>query len=125
VNDLAEVWAEQRDGLCLVRVEGEVDMSNAQDVSAAIEDAVPNSALGLVLDLTATTYLNSAGIGLLFRLAGRSRVRRQLLRIVVPEHAPIRAVLELTRLSLAVPLHQGLDDAIAELAAAGPGEPAP
>jgi len=96
VSELARVEAEQRGTLCLVRIHGEVDISNAQEVSAAIEAAVPNSALGLVVDLTDTMYLDSAGVALLLRLAERLQARRQQMSLVAPAESPIRVALELT-----------------------------
>jgi anti-anti-sigma factor len=80
----------------VLAIHGEIDISNAQEVSAAIEAAMPNGTETLVIDLTGTTYLDSAGVQLLFLLAQRLQTRRQALTLVVPEEAPIRAVLELT-----------------------------
>ncbi len=80
----------------VLAIHGEIDISNAQEVSAAIEAAMPNGTETLVIDLTGTTYLDSAGVQLLFQLAQRLQTRRQALTLVVPEEATIRAVLELT-----------------------------
>ena len=107
MNDLARVEAEQRDGLTLVRVHGEIDLSNARDVGGAIEAAVPAESGGLVVDLSGTTYLDSAGISLLLRLADRLRPRRQSIRLVVPADSPVRAVLELTGVPAIIPLDAG------------------
>src|SRR4051794_39194408 len=76
-------------------VTGEVDLSNVDEFCAALESAVPNSAFGLSLDLSGVTYLDSTGIRVLFRLDRELRERQQRLRIVVPEDAVIRRVLEL------------------------------
>ncbi len=69
MSQLARVEAEDRGILCVIRLHGEVDISNDKEVLAAIEMAVPNSALRLIVDLTHTSYLDSAGLALLLRLA--------------------------------------------------------
>jgi anti-sigma B factor antagonist len=110
VSDLARVEVEPSGSVCIVRISGEIDISNAREVSASIEEAVPNGAPKLVVDLTQTTYLDSAGVKLLLQLADRFHTRRRTLRLVVPRGAPIRAVLELTDLPRIVPLQDHLDD---------------
>ena len=62
MNDLARVEGEQQGALCLVRVHGEIDLSNAHEVSSAIGIAMGQEARGLVVDLSDITYLDSAGI---------------------------------------------------------------
>jgi len=104
VSDLATIACEQMDGRYVVRVTGEIDISNAQDLAATIESSVPNSAPVLVVDLTDTRYLDSSGVALLLRLSERLKARRQELRLLVPRSAPVRAVLELTGLGRVMPL---------------------
>jgi anti-anti-sigma factor len=104
VNKLARIEAVNLDGVRLVRVSGEIDLSNARDMMDAIGDAVPNDASLVVVDLSETAYLDSAGIAMIFRLAERLSYRRQELRLVVPADAPIRAVLELTNLHQVIPV---------------------
>jgi anti-anti-sigma factor len=105
---LARIEIERNATLCLVRVLGEIDVSNAKDLSSMIQAAVPNGARGLVVDLTGTAYIDSTGVQLLFQLAERLRVRRQELTLVVPHDAPIRSVLALTGLLDVVPVEAGL-----------------
>jgi anti-anti-sigma factor len=112
VSELARVEAEQRGILCVIRLYGEVDISNDREVLSAIEMAVPHSALRLIVDLTHTTYLDSAGLALLMRLAERLQVRRQQMLIVSPRGSPVRTVLELTGLPAVVPLEARLEDAV-------------
>jgi len=49
----------------VIRLSGEVDLSNADELRSDIVQAVPHEASGVVLDLTETTYLDSTGIRLL------------------------------------------------------------
>jgi anti-anti-sigma factor len=114
MTGLAHLDVEQRGQLWLVRIHGEIDISNAHEVSAAVEAAMPSGAETLVIDLTETTYLDSAGVQILFVLAQRLQTRRQNMRIVVPEDAPIRAVLELTGMPRVIPVESRLDEAPAD-----------
>jgi anti-anti-sigma factor len=107
MSELARVEVEPGEEECLVRVRGEVDISNATRLLAAIEDALTNETPALTLDLTGTTYLDSAGVQILFVLAERLKDRRHQLRLVVPKESPVRAVLELTGLQKLVPIDAG------------------
>ena len=113
MNDLARVEGEHQGTLCLVRVHGEIDLSNAHEVSAAIGIAMGQEARGLVVDLSDLTYLDSAGVALLLRLAERLRSRRRQMHLVVPHGSPVRRVLDFTGLPRVIPLEARLEDALA------------
>jgi len=110
VSGLAHVDAERRGDLCVLHIRGEVDISNARDLAIEIEAAILNGTPRIAIDLAETTYLDSAGVQLLFLLADRLKVRRHELRLIVPEGSPIRAVLELTNLPKIVPMEPQLDE---------------
>jgi anti-anti-sigma factor len=114
VNELARVESEQRGSLCLVRVYGEIDMSNDRDVLTAIEVAVARETDRLVVDLTNTTYLDSAGLALLLRLAERMQARQQLLSVVVPVDSRVRRAFELTGLLSVIDVVSRSEDALSE-----------
>jgi anti-anti-sigma factor len=108
MSDLARIEVERLGGLQVVRVHGEIDISNARDLGEAIENAVSNGLHGFVLDLSATRYLDSAAVELLFRLAARLAARRLAMRLIVPADSPIRGVLELTGVPRAVAIEERL-----------------
>ncbi|MEW1954686.1 STAS domain-containing protein [Terrabacter sp. NPDC080008] len=110
MSDLAKVDTARVGTTAVVRVIGELDLSNARAVTDGVSHSVPEQVTLAVLDLTGTTFLDSAAVASLFRLAERLRDRRQELRLVVPRAAPIRAVIELTRLSQVVPVDEGPPD---------------
>jgi anti-sigma B factor antagonist/stage II sporulation protein AA (anti-sigma F factor antagonist) len=113
---LAEVQVDDATAAPIVRIRGEIDLSNADAVRSEIVAAVPASASGVVIDLTETTYLDSSGIRLLFELAERLQTRRQRLALVVTEAALVRRVLVLTKLDDAVPLFADVDGALESIA---------
>jgi anti-anti-sigma factor len=119
MTELATVIVERRAGLQIVRLAGEVDISNAAGLAEEISEAVPNDSAGLVLDLSDTAYLDSAGIRMLFELAQRLEGRRQSLAAVVPADSLIRHSLIVTEVEQAVSLHETLPAALEAIAAEG------
>lgn len=107
---LARVEGSDHNGSRLLRISGEIDLSNVNLVMDAIAGAVPGDAARVVLDLSDAAYLDSAAIAMLFRLAERLGHRRQELRLVVPADAPVRAVLELTRVETVIRIADTVDD---------------
>ena len=112
MSPLADLTIEERDGVAVAALAGEVDLSNAVEVGSAIEAAVENAAAGLVLDLSGTAYLDSSGIQLVFELARRLGRRQQCLRVVVPSEASIRRALELADVGAVVPIVGEVETAV-------------
>lgn len=88
----AEVRYSERGETLVVAVAGEVDMSNADDLRAAIEGrmATPRD---LILDLSDVEYIDSAGIHFMFVLRKRLGARGQKVELVVPPGSSTEAVL--------------------------------
>jgi len=116
VTELSAIELEG-DDVVVARVAGEIDLSNASQIGEDLSAAVPNSALGLVIDLGRTDYLDSSGVHLVFDLAERLRRRQQQLRVVVPEGAPMRRVLRIVELDQSVPVMATVDEAVAQIRA--------
>jgi anti-sigma B factor antagonist len=96
----------------IAAVSGEVDGSNAAELRRAVAERVPSSARTLILDLTDTAYIDSAGVELLFELARRLSARRQELRVVVPVGSGVRRVLELCDINSVATLAGIRDEAL-------------
>lgn len=108
----AEIAVERHGGHVVARLDGEVDVTNVDRVGVEVLASVPNEALGLVVDLSGTRYLDSAAIELVFDLARGLARRRQALALVVPPASPLRHVLELTDVGSVAPLHESLEAAL-------------
>lgn len=111
----ASVRVEEHNGVPVVIISGEIDIVNAAEVGGQLFNAAPNSASGLVMDLSGVSYLDSRGVHLLFELANRLRTRHQQLHLVVPARAMIRRVLVLTHVDSVMPLHPTADEAVRAL----------
>jgi anti-anti-sigma factor len=120
VNDLAELAIVQDGEVLLASLSGEIDLSNASDIERTIMDAVPNSAFGMLLDLSGVTYIDSAGVRLLLALADRFRWRAQELGLVVPGDSRIRRVLTMAGAEGALVLETTIDAARARMHLPGP-----
>jgi anti-anti-sigma factor len=92
---LADVTFESSDRLVVASVRGELDMSNSDEVGAALADRVPNEALGLVVDLSNVDYMDSTGIHVVYELRERLLNRGQQIRLVVPPGSPVAETLRL------------------------------
>jgi anti-anti-sigma factor len=103
------------DGVVVASVEGEVDSSNAAELRLALSERLPSASSALVLDLSAVTYLDSSGVHLLFDLGRRLAARRQAIRLVVPQAAPMRRVLELCAVESVAPMDEALDQSLSAI----------
>ena len=74
-----------RDGVSVVRVEGEVDLTNAAALERALEGI---SAGAVVLDLSGVVYLDSSGIRVIDRGHRHLAQQQRLLLIVCPPDSP-------------------------------------
>jgi anti-anti-sigma factor len=112
VTTSAELGFERRGLAVVATLAGEVDMTNAEYVRDEVTAQVPNDAHTLVIDLSATQYLDSAAIELLFELSRRLGRRRQELRLVVPDGSPLTRLLALTDVGSVAPVHPDLAAAL-------------
>jgi len=91
MSELARVLEDRRGEVLVAALDGEVDASNAAEVGERLRRALGNASTALVLDLSPTSYLDSAGISLVFRLAEELGARQQRLVVVVPPGRRSRA----------------------------------
>ena len=115
---LAHIAEEHRGRLAIAHLKGEIDASNVNWIESRLRALLTNQSDGLTVDLSDTTYLDSAGIALLFTLALTLGQHRQQLRLVVVDGSPIARMVALTGLDRSVPTHATLEAAVAEAGAA-------
>jgi anti-anti-sigma factor len=103
-----------RDGATVVKLGGEIDMANVDDVSRRLL-SMPHEADSLVLDLEHLRYIDSAGIRMLFELSEQLARDGTRLVLAVAVDAPVRRVLSITKLDTLVPIR---DDVVTAVEAA-------
>lgn len=118
MSDLASLLVEPRESPVIARIEGEVDISNATELGERITASIGNEAAGLVLDLSQTRYLDSAGIRMLFDVREQLDRRGQLVCLVVPPDAQIGRMLTLTAVDQVISMFETSDAAMERLAEA-------
>jgi anti-sigma B factor antagonist/stage II sporulation protein AA (anti-sigma F factor antagonist) len=107
--------SEERNRHVVVRLSGEVDLANADDLGAEVRRVVENKTFALAVELCEVTYFDSAGVRLLFELAGELRARRQELVVVVRPGSAIERVLEMVAFDRVATLATDLDEALANV----------
>jgi anti-sigma B factor antagonist len=117
VNDgLVGLEIEERGEVVVAHVTGELDLAGAPRTGERIAEAVPTSARGLVIDMSALEFIDSSGVAMLFSLVRRLSSRRQELRVVAPRGRPVARVLEIVEFERAAPVRSDVDAAVAEIA---------
>ena len=114
---LADVHYEDHEGSPVARIRGEVDMSNVGELSNALQNAVAQTAPGLVIDFSATDYLDTAGLHFIFDLGKRLRDRGQRLYLVVPPGSPVATLLDIVNVDTLAPRCETLEQALERLRA--------
>ena len=103
-------------------VEGDLDLVSLPRVERELRAAASDARASLVaVDVSGVTYLNSAAIRLLYDLAEDLRSRRRQLRLVMSSDAPMRTLFRRLRFDTVIPVHDTVDEAIAEAASESPG----
>ena len=114
-GDLITLTVEERGEVVVAHLSGELDLASAAYTGEKIEEAVPSSARGLVVDFTELEFIDSSGIAMLFSLARKLGGRRQELRVVAVPGKPVARVLEIVEFGRAAPIHADVDGAVSEI----------
>jgi anti-sigma B factor antagonist len=105
------ITVDDRDGVAVVALVGEHDLSTASEVGYALGQPRP---AGLVVDLSRTTFLDSSILGVLLTAARESEQRQASFAVVIPENPMSAAhrIFDLTGLISALPVGTDLDTAV-------------
>ena len=111
--------AQLDDGVRVIVVRGELDLSTASDLEGPLEEAVASNDASVLIDLTDCEFIDSTGIALIVRAwqrldraadgEGSGRV------VICSDNSQVRRVLEITGLELSIPIHSTRDEALAAL----------
>ena len=86
------------DGRVVVRLTGEIDLSNVDGLEARIDEAI-SDVREVVIDLTAIDFIDSRGLRLLKRVSAVVAGRAGTLVVVAPASSIARSVLDMTGMS--------------------------
>jgi anti-sigma B factor antagonist len=90
-------------GATVVHFPEEVDVVNAAAIRERVLRLLNSGVPEMLLDLTGTRFLDSAGIHIIVRAHGRSTALRVPLSVAIPEEGTVRRIFDLTALSRLVP----------------------
>lgn len=95
-------------------VHGDADLYSAPELRERLRGAIDDGATTVVVDLSATTVIDSTALGVL--LGGMKRLREQdgQIRLVVPR-PEVRRLFEITMLDRIFALHETQEEALTEL----------
>jgi len=98
----------------VVAVAGEIDLFTAPELKAAIGEALESGRTRIVVDLTATTFLDSTALGVLIGAVKRLRSRDGVLTIVNTD-PNISKTFEITGLDQIFTIRRTLEEAVGAL----------
>ena len=107
--------------MAVARLAPEFDLASATGVRDSLLAALTNRDHGIVVDLGEVTFMDSAGINVLFELAERLESRQQEVAVVLPERAIVRKVAELAGLGSRVAICESVEDATERIPPPDPG----
>lgn len=105
---------ERIDGVRIAHIDGDIDAANAPATQQRLADTLDSDALSLVVDLSATRYVDSAGIDMLLRLSDRLDRRRAKLILIIPDASQLKRLATIVGLPQAVAIRPSLQSALRE-----------
>jgi anti-sigma B factor antagonist len=108
--------AQLEDGIRVIAVRGELDLSTAPELEGPLEEAIAAEAVSVLIDLSDCEFIDSTGIALIVRAwqrldqgasnGGSGRV------VICSQNDQVRRVLEITGLELSIQIHGSRDAAL-------------
>jgi anti-sigma B factor antagonist len=98
-------------GTTVVRVEGEVDLSSVDALSAEVERAIGDESPQLVIDLSDCGFIDSSVLALFVELRKRLNSTARSRFAVVADGQPLQ-VIQTTQLDREIPVFSSPDDAV-------------
>jgi anti-sigma B factor antagonist len=88
--------AEYDEDAVTLEVEGELDMASGETLQHAVHGVLEQGAMKVRIDLTPTTFVDSAGLAALVRAASEVRERHGELQVHSPKGSEARVFIELS-----------------------------
>lgn len=111
--------AELEDGIRVIEVRGELDLSTAADLEGPLDEAVAAADSSVLLDLESCEFIDSTGIALIVRawqqLDGRSGNGDGGAVVICCGNEQVRRVLDVTGLGRTISIFETRDEALAAL----------
>jgi anti-anti-sigma factor len=106
-----KVRSEQKEGVFVIQVEGELDMNTASQLERQLEVPLAAPDADLLVDLSRCEFIDSTGIALIVRAWQKLDGRFSLCGV----GNQVKRVLDVTGLEATIPTHPSRNDALAQL----------
>ena len=104
------------DGLCVVAIRGEMDISNAAALRRAVDGRIGADSCDLIVELSRLTFMDSSGINELVRLSRTLDAVGGMIILAAPT-APVARLFATVKLSDGFVILESLEDALAHISA--------
>ena len=105
------------DGVRVVAVRGELDLSTAPDLEGPLEEALAGGEASVLIDLTECEFIDSTGIAMIVRawqqVDGDDEHGGHL--VISSSNEQVQRVLEISGLNLSIPIHASREAGLAAL----------
>jgi anti-sigma B factor antagonist len=92
-----EIRSSRREGTACLELRGELDIGAATALEEAVSSALEDGCREVVLDLAATTFIDSAGLGALLHAARTVDARQAKMAVRSPPGSEARVLLKMSR----------------------------
>jgi anti-sigma B factor antagonist len=92
-----EIRSTKSDGATRMELQGELDIGTGPELEQAVTRALEDGCREVVLDLSGTTFLDSAGLGALINAAREVDARQASMNVHSPHGSEARLVIEMSR----------------------------
>lgn len=100
-----------REDVALVSVEGHLDLDTATEFQAHLANQLHHGRRHFLIDLSEVPFMDSSGMNIILRVYQEARNLPGSVHVINPRPA-VRRVLELTGVSITVPISEKADDAL-------------
>lgn len=100
---------DRHNGAVVISLGGELDLYNADEVRAALSEAIDDRPDRIVVDMAEVEFVDSTALGVL--IEARSKLGRPALVLCAPQ-LETRRTLQVSGLDRHLPVHDTLDDAL-------------
>ncbi|WP_405623127.1 STAS domain-containing protein [Streptomyces sp. NBC_00076] len=110
-NPLSVEVSLPREDVALISVEGYLDVDTATEFQHHLANQLHHGRRHFLLDLSAVPFMDSSGMNIILRVYQQARDIPGSVHIISPTPA-VRRILDLTGVSITVPVSESLDEAL-------------
>ncbi|MCC2270598.1 STAS domain-containing protein [Streptomyces sp. CT1-17] len=123
-NPLSVEVTLEREEVALLTVEGYLDVDTATELQHHLANQLHHGRRHFLLDLSGVPFMDSSGMNIILRVYQEVRELPGSVHIISPAPAVLR-VLDLTGVSITVPVSDSVEEALARVDAQPAGPPVP